>query len=77
MANELGQLLVKFEGKTYDLTSYIKTHPGGEEVLQRNHGKDVTEVLLNQPGHKPVFKFIRNKLKTLELASSSNSKVLK
>lgn len=62
-------LIVKFEGKEYDLSSYVKIHPGGEEVLRRNSGKDITEVLLNQPAHKPVFNFIRTKLKTLELKS--------
>lgn len=57
---------ILFEQK-YDIGKYLATHPGGEEVLERNRDKDITEVLLAQAAHKSVLKFIRNKLATMEV----------
>jgi cytochrome b involved in lipid metabolism len=34
-----------FNGKVYDITDYIKKHPGGQTTIINYLGKDVTEIL--------------------------------
>ncbi|KAF8954855.1 hypothetical protein BGZ46_002808 [Entomortierella lignicola] len=36
-------LYLAIEGKVYDVTKFIDEHPGGEEVLLDESGKDATE----------------------------------
>jgi cytochrome b involved in lipid metabolism len=34
---------IMIENKWYDVTSFLKIHPGGESILKKYHKKDVTE----------------------------------
>jgi cytochrome b involved in lipid metabolism len=36
------------EGKVYDVTSFIPTHPGGDEIL-KGCGKDATSMFNSRP----------------------------
>lgn len=38
-------------GKVYDVTTFISSHPGGEAILE-GCGKDATTLFLNRPGGK-------------------------
>ena len=31
-----------YEGQVYDVTDYVKVHPGGYDVLAKLGGKDIT-----------------------------------
>ena len=33
-----------YEGEVYDMTTYLKKHPGGQKVLLSVAGKDMTEL---------------------------------
>eukprot|EP00927_Polykrikos_kofoidii_P029651 TRINITY_DN25614_c0_g1_i1.p1 TRINITY_DN25614_c0_g1~~TRINITY_DN25614_c0_g1_i1.p1 ORF type:complete len:1009 (+),score=124.85 TRINITY_DN25614_c0_g1_i1:422-3028(+) len=40
---ESGQMLVEIDGTAYDITSFLKEHPGGDVVLRKHAGKDASE----------------------------------
>lgn len=54
-------LWIMFEGRVYDLTGYIDSHPGGL-ILLNHAGKDATAAILGQKAHQYVFKFIHSTL---------------
>lgn len=31
-----------YKGKVYDVTDYVKKHPGGEPIIRKYYGKDCT-----------------------------------
>lgn len=62
------RILVRFDNGFYDLSSYLDSHPGGVEVLERVDGEDITERLLQQEAHKRVLNFIKNKLKSMQIS---------
>lgn len=37
-----------FEGKVYDVTDFLKFHPGGTQVLTEHLGKDVSEAFYGE-----------------------------
>ena len=42
-------LIVYYQGEPYDITPYIKKHPGGENLLIKNANKEISQLML---GHK-------------------------
>ena len=40
------QVIVKFRGNEYNITDFVKDHPGGKQVLLENNGNDVEELML-------------------------------
>jgi hypothetical protein len=40
------KIIVTFKGSSYDVTSFIKFHPGGKKVLMDNNGNDVEALML-------------------------------
>lgn len=38
-------VLVTFKGHCYDITDFLKRHPGGKEVLLENNGKDIEKIM--------------------------------
>ncbi|KAJ5673362.1 hypothetical protein N7507_002489 [Penicillium longicatenatum] len=49
--NKDGDLWVIIDGKVFDLTTYMNTHPGGKQVLLKHGGLDATRKY--QKYHKP------------------------
>ena len=39
------QVIVKFQGASYNITDFLKKHPGGEDILMENNGKDIEEIM--------------------------------
>lgn len=37
---------IVLSGMVYDLTTYLKNHPGGPEIILNNAGKDCTEIFI-------------------------------
>jgi cytochrome b involved in lipid metabolism len=35
---------IVIHGKVYDITRFLEEHPGGEEILEENRGKDASEI---------------------------------
>lgn len=44
---------IVFNKHIFDVTSYIKSHPGGRWIMLENAGKDATEAL-NKTTHSPI-----------------------
>jgi cytochrome b involved in lipid metabolism len=51
--NNSDDLWIVLHGKVYDLTKFLKEHPGGEEVLLNLAGKDGT-TCFDDIGHSEV-----------------------
>lgn len=51
--NEAGNLWLVLHGNVYDLTQFLKEHPGGEEVLINLGGQDGTHCF-EDIGHSQV-----------------------
>ncbi|KAJ5649148.1 uncharacterized protein N7484_002871 [Penicillium longicatenatum] len=49
--NKDGDLWVIINGKVFDMTTYMDTHPGGKQVLLKHGGLDATKKYLKY--HKP------------------------
>ncbi|KAJ3367791.1 fatty acid alpha-hydroxylase [Kappamyces sp. JEL0680] len=47
-----GSLWVTVKGRVYDLTHFMDSHPGGEEILLQYGGQDVTDVLQDVHEHQ-------------------------
>ena len=43
--NNPKQIIVKFQGDSYDITDFLKKHPGGVDILVENNGKDIEQVM--------------------------------
>eukprot|EP01132_Coremiostelium_polycephalum_P010764 gene10764-13181_t len=41
--NSLGDLWIVYKDDVFDVTKFVEDHPGGEEVLKGNAGKDATQ----------------------------------
>ena len=55
-----GKAVIILFNNVYDVTSFYSKHPGGKKVIQRNIGKDSTELFVNE-GHlknKETIKFL-------------------
>lgn len=48
MHNTPQDCYLEIEGKVYDVTKYINSHPGGNEIL-RGCGKDATDLFVGKP----------------------------
>ena len=42
-----GRVVVILFNSVYDLTDFYLEHPGGKRIIQRNIGKDATELFVN------------------------------
>jgi cytochrome b involved in lipid metabolism len=42
---------VMINNNWYDVTDFVKTHPGGETILKKYHKKDATEKFYSIKGH--------------------------
>ncbi|XKL61058.1 hypothetical protein PGB90_008115 [Kerria lacca] len=61
--------LLVIDNVVYDVTTFMNEHPGGEEVLQEQQGKDATEAF-EDVGHSGDAREMMQKYKIGELADS-------
>jgi cytochrome b involved in lipid metabolism len=47
---------IMIENKWYDVTDFLKIHPGGESILKKYHKKDVTEKFYSIKKHSNYIK---------------------
>ncbi|EIE91115.1 hypothetical protein RO3G_15826 [Rhizopus delemar RA 99-880] len=50
--NSLKSLWVIFNGRVYDITEFVKDHPGGDDLLLQYAGQDITEVMYDKDHHE-------------------------
>lgn len=56
-------------GGVYDVTSFIRSHPGGSEKLSSQCGKDATSVFESQDGQGSHSAAARNQLNRLKIGT--------
>ena len=44
--NNVDHVVIKFKDNKYDITDFIKKHPGGKQVLFENNGNDVEKIMI-------------------------------
>ncbi|KAF9093580.1 hypothetical protein BGX29_002200 [Mortierella sp. GBA35] len=66
-------LLLAIHGKVYDVSGFIDEHPGGEEVLLDEAGKDATESF-EDVGHSDEARDIMSKLYVGEYQAGTGEK---
>ncbi|AGF85059.1 B5-like protein [Moumouvirus goulette] len=49
------RIIVTFKGSTYDITDFIKRHPGGKQILIDNNGKDIENLMLEYEHSKNAY----------------------
>jgi 4-hydroxysphinganine ceramide fatty acyl 2-hydroxylase len=42
---------VAFKGKVYDVTAFVSDHPGGDDLILENAGKDVENIMKDKDSH--------------------------
>ncbi|XP_067203066.1 cytochrome b5 [Linepithema humile] len=67
-----GDLWIVIHGKIYNLTSFLKEHPGGEEVLLALAGEDGTDCF-DSIGHSQEALLLREKFYIGELVGGPRS----
>ena len=41
------KIIVTYKGANYDITDFVVLHPGGKDVLVKNNGNDVEQLMLD------------------------------
>ncbi|XP_014205610.1 cytochrome b5-like [Copidosoma floridanum] len=67
--NHADDLWMALHGKVYDMTKFLKEHPGGEEVLLNLAGSDGTKCF-DEIGHSQEAKQLKDTLEIGELVGS-------
>jgi 4-hydroxysphinganine ceramide fatty acyl 2-hydroxylase len=65
---------ITHEGSVYDVTPFIKDHPGGREILLDNAGKDISLVMNSEHDHSKVAFAVLDKYRIGQLIGSSSIK---
>jgi len=48
-------IMVTYKGSKYDITDFIKKHPGGKDVLIEYNGKDIEQVMIENEHSAHAF----------------------
>ncbi len=44
--NNAKKIIVWFRGEEYDISDFVRKHPGGKQILLENNGKDIEHLML-------------------------------
>jgi len=56
--NDTNKTIVLFKGSRYDITDFLKKHPGGKKILIDNNGKDIEKLMLENEHSKNAYKML-------------------
>jgi cytochrome b involved in lipid metabolism len=51
-------VIVDFQGQKYDITSFLKKHPGGAEILRENNGKDIETLMMDNDHSNKAYQIL-------------------
>ncbi len=58
------KIIVMYQNEKYDITNFIKRHPGGKEILMNYNGKDIEKAMLENEHSESAYKILaRYKIK--------------
>ena len=72
--NTEGDCWIVIYGRVYDVTVWKDEHPGGDDILVDNAGRDVSDIF-RQVGHSPDANAIRPNFIIGRLAKGGSSKL--
>lgn len=53
--HEIEPIIVSFKGAKYNVTNFVKKHPGGKTVIIENNGKDIEQLMLDNEHSKHAY----------------------
>lgn len=56
------QVIVEFQGRKYDITSFLKKHPGGAAILREMNGKDIESAMLENEHSNKAYQILERYL---------------
>ncbi|CAF0868989.1 unnamed protein product [Rotaria sordida] len=71
LAEDKDKCILLINNRVYDVTKFLEEHPGGEEVLKEQHGRDATNAF-EDVGHSSDA---REQMKTYEIAQVDPSDI--
>lgn len=52
------KIIVKYKGSQYDITKFVKYHPGGKDFLIDNNGLDIEKQMLEKEHSAKAYKIL-------------------
>ena len=56
--DNIDKVVIKFKNNQYDITDFIKKHPGGKQVLFENNGNDVEKIMIENEHSDYAYKVL-------------------
>lgn len=53
------RIIVTYKNDKYDITDFIKRHPGGKDVLIKNNGKDIEQLMIVNEHSEHAYNLLR------------------
>jgi uncharacterized protein YneF (UPF0154 family) len=58
IARKMSKVLINFKGGAYNITDFVKRHPGGKNVLTDNIDKDIEQLMLENQHSQHAYKIL-------------------
>nr|WBF70518.1 hypothetical protein [Megavirus caiporensis] len=52
------KIIVTFKGSKYDITDFLRRHPGGKQILIDNNGKDIEKLMLEYEHSNNAYRIL-------------------
>lgn len=52
------KVIVTYKGSTYNISDFVRKHPGGKKVLLENNGKDVEKLMLENEHSEHAYQLL-------------------
>lgn len=52
------KIIVNYKNSSYDITTFIKKHPGGKKYLIENNGKDIEQLMIDNDHSHHAYKLL-------------------
>ncbi|BCS83455.1 putative cytochrome B5-like protein [Cotonvirus japonicus] len=67
------KIIVTFKGDKYDITDFLKKHPGGKNVLIENNHKDIEQIMMDYGHSNNAYRMLqRYKINESEINNIQN-----
>lgn len=53
------RIIVTFKGDKYDITDFLRRHPGGKDVLIEQNGKDIEAIMVEFEHSQNAYKMLQ------------------
>ncbi|AFX92855.1 cytochrome B5 [Acanthamoeba polyphaga mimivirus] len=56
--NNSDQIIVTYKGSKYNITEFLRRHPGGKQILIDNNGKDIEKLMLEYEHSNNAYRML-------------------